>query len=232
MRRLIIFIALTLPLSSAFALSLRSGQAQPTTVAHTAGPAVSKQTTTTTHVTTTTEARPLSTVAAPAKSLLARVTVYWASGGKGSDHYTRQHKTSTGLRLRTGHCAVDPRRIPYGSKVVLPDGASLAAVDTGSAVKNRKAARKSGRTVDERDALVVDRFFETKRQALTWAKTHPLFMPVRVVSPNARPVQQTQATGSIATSRPILKALPVSTPQTKSQLVASNQTTTVTKIRR
>jgi 3D (Asp-Asp-Asp) domain-containing protein len=121
-----------------------------------------------------------------AKSLLARVTVYWASGGKGSDRYTRRHKTATGCRLQSGHCAVDPRHIPYGSQVVLADGTKLAAVDTGSAVRNRKAARKSGHTLQERNAIVIDRFFETKRQALTWAKTHPLFMPVRVLAPPAK----------------------------------------------
>lgn len=123
------------------------------------------------------------------ESLLARVTVYWASGGNGSDRDTRQHKTSTGLRLRSGHCAVDPRHIPYGSHVVFADGTSLAAVDTGSAVRNRKAARRSGRTINERNAIVVDRFFETKRQALAWANVHPPFMPVRVVLPNSRPAQ-------------------------------------------
>ena len=74
-------------------------------------------------------------------SLLARITVYWARGGGGTDRYTRQHKSSTGLRLQQGHCAVDPKKIPYGSQVVLPDGTSLSAVDTGSAVRNRKAAR-------------------------------------------------------------------------------------------
>ena len=79
-------------------------------------------------------------------SLLARVTVYWAHGGRGADRYTRQHKSATGLRLRQGHCAVDPKKIPYGSRVVLPDGSALSAVDTGSAVRNRKAARRSGRT--------------------------------------------------------------------------------------
>ena len=98
------------------------------------------------------------------QSLLARVTVYWASGGGGSDQFTRHHKCATGTRLRTGHCAVDPTKIPYGSRVVFPDGTILAAVDTGSAVKNRKAARKAGRTAFERSAVVIDRFFETKRQ--------------------------------------------------------------------
>ena len=124
------------------------------------------------------------------QSLLARVTVYWASGGRGSDRYTRQHKCATGRRLRTGHCAVDPRLIPYGSQVVFPDGTSLAAVDTGTAVKNRKAARKLGRTAHERNAVVVDRFFETKRQALAWAKNNPYFMTVRVIPPKSRSLQQ------------------------------------------
>ena len=113
------------------------------------------------------------------QSILARVTVYWASGGGGSDHWTRRHICSTGARLRAGHCAVDPRRIPYGSKVTLPD-ATLVAVDTGSAVRSRKAARRSGRTAQERNALVIDRFFETKQQALGWARRNPVFMLVRV----------------------------------------------------
>src|SRR5688572_20796086 len=124
--------------------------------------------------------------AVPEQSILARVTVYWASGGGGSDHWTRRHVTSTGARLRTGHCAVDPRRIPYGSKVTLPD-ATLLAVDTGSAVRSRKAARRSGRTALERNALVIDRFFETKQQALGWARRNPYFMLVRVSPPGSRP---------------------------------------------
>lgn|ERR1700736_6597535 len=121
-------------------------------------------------------------------SLLARVTVYWASGGRGSDRYTRQHKCATGMRLRDGYCAVDPKQIPYGSHVIFPDGTSLAAVDTGTAVRNRKAARLLGRTPLERNALVIDRFFETKRQALAWANSHPHFVTVRVVSPTPRGV--------------------------------------------
>jgi len=119
------------------------------------------------------------------QSLLARVTVYWASGGRGSDRWTRRHICSTGVRLAAGHCAVDPRRIPYGSKVMLPD-ATLLAVDTGSAVISRKAARRSGRTALERGALVIDRFFETKQQALNWAQRNPYFMFVRVSPPEFR----------------------------------------------
>jgi 3D (Asp-Asp-Asp) domain-containing protein len=132
-------------------------------------------------------------------SQLARVTVYWARGGRGSDRYTRQHKSATGLRLQQGHCAVDPRKIPFGSKVVLPDGSTLNAVDTGIAVRNRKAARKLGRTVNERNAIVIDKFFETKRQALTWANSNPPFVNVKVVPPGAPAV----AKPNITTTQPI-----------------------------
>jgi 3D (Asp-Asp-Asp) domain-containing protein len=119
------------------------------------------------------------------ESVLARVTVYWASGGGGSDYWTRKHVAASGARLRAGHCAVDPRRIPYGSKVTLPDG-TLIAADTGSAVRSRKAARRLGRTAIERNAIVIDRFFETKREAMGWAQRHPYFMFVRISPPDLR----------------------------------------------
>src|SRR5262252_3369667 len=135
-------------------------------------------------------------------SLLARVTVYWARGGRGSDRDTRQHKSATGTRLHVGHCAVDPRKIPYGSRVVLPDGSSLSAVDTGSAVRNRKAARRGGRTIDERSAIVIDKFFETKQQALAWANSNPPFVNVKVIAPNAPAV----TTPNITNSQPIALA--------------------------
>ena len=131
------------------------------------------------------------------QSVLARVTVYWASGGKGSDRYTRRHKCATGMRLRNGHCAVDPKKVPYGSNVILPDGTTLAAVDTGTAVKTRKAARLLGKTSSERNAIVIDRFFETKRQALAWANSHPHFVPVRVVAPGS-PIPRLTAEDTVA----------------------------------
>ncbi len=110
-------------------------------------------------------------------SILARITVYWASGRGGSGG-----AGATGTTLHNGHCAVDPSRIPLGSHVLLPTGETLSAVDTGSAVKSRKAARVSGRTPLEKNALVIDRFFETKGQAMAWANSHPAFMSVKVVS--------------------------------------------------
>jgi len=110
------------------------------------------------------------------ESILARVTSYWA--GQGPKY------ASTGRRLCAGHCAVDPKRIPYGSKVVFPDRA-CTAVDTGPAVVSRKAARLCGRTASQLKAIVVDRFFETKREAMAWTNTHPHFMTVQIVRPGS-----------------------------------------------
>jgi hypothetical protein len=122
-------------------------------------------------------------LAAPAfareESLLARVTVYWHSGSSG------ERASWNGVRLRPGHCAVDPKKIPFGSKVVFDDGI-FTAVDTGPDVINRRAARLSGRTPRQRDAIVVDRYFEKKEQALAWAETHPHFMTLRIVTGEPR----------------------------------------------
>jgi len=112
-------------------------------------------------------------------SALARVTVYWHHEGSG------EHSSWNGARLHEGHCAVDPKKIPYGSEVVFPD-ATCAAVDSGPAVVNRKAARSCGRTGAERRAIVIDRFFGTKQKALAWAKAHPHFMTVRILTPDTK----------------------------------------------
>jgi 3D (Asp-Asp-Asp) domain-containing protein len=116
------------------------------------------------------------------QTLLARVTVYWNNSGSG------ERACWNGVRLRTGHCAVDPRKIPYGTQVLFPDLACVA-VDTGPAVVSRRAARGCGRTASEKNALVIDRFFETKREALAWASAHPHFMTVRIIPKESkRPV--------------------------------------------
>src|SRR5882724_12610827 len=81
------------------------------------------------------------------QSALARITVYWHREGSG------EHASWNGTRLREGHCAIDPKRIPYGSKVIFPDAACVA-VDTGPDVVSRKAARSCGRQPAERKAIV------------------------------------------------------------------------------
>ena len=70
-------------------------------------------------------------------SALARVTVYWHGEDSGAN------AAWNGARLREGHCAVDPKKIPYGSKVVFHD-AERMAVDSGPDVVNCKAAWSCG----------------------------------------------------------------------------------------
>jgi 3D (Asp-Asp-Asp) domain-containing protein len=113
------------------------------------------------------------------QSTLARITVYWHRESSG------EHAAWNGTPLREEHCAVDPKRIPYGSKVVFPD-AECVAVDSGPDVVNRKAARLCGRKADERNAIVIDRFFGSKQEALAWAQTHPHFMTVRILTPDVK----------------------------------------------
>ena len=110
-------------------------------------------------------------------SALARVTVYWHSKASGAN------AAWNGAQLREGHCAVDPKKIPYGSKVAFHDAECLA-VDTGPDVVNRKAARSCGRSSAQRDAIVIDRFFQTKQKALAWANANEDFMTVRILMPD------------------------------------------------
>ena len=110
-------------------------------------------------------------------SALARVTVYWHSKASGAD------AAWNGAQLREGDCAVDPKKIPYGSKVAFHDAECLA-VDTGPDVVNRKAARSCGRSSAQRDAIVIDRFFQTKQKALAWANANEDFMTVRILMPD------------------------------------------------
>src|SRR6266550_4432579 len=91
------------------------------------------------------------------ESILARVTSYWA--GEGSKY------ASTGRRLHSGH----------------------RAVDTRPAVISRKAARLCGRTASQLKAIVIDRFFETKGEAMAWANAHPHFMTLQIVRPGSHP---------------------------------------------
>ena len=111
------------------------------------------------------------------RTTLARVTVYWHGEGSGAN------AAWNGARLSEGHCAVNPKKIPYGSKVVFHDAECLA-VDSGPDVVNRKAARSCGRNAAERNAIVIDRFFDTKERAFAWAKANPHFMIVRVCEPD------------------------------------------------
>ncbi len=113
---------------------------------------------------------------------LARLTAYWAGEG---DYYTGKCMSSTGIRLHDGHCAVDPRIIPYGSTVEIPGFGKYLAVDTGSAVISREAAKETARTPEERNALVIDLFFESRRDGERFAASATKYAQITWTAPRS-----------------------------------------------
>jgi len=80
------------------------------------------------------------------KKIKVRITGYWP----GEDEWSSRYQSSTGTRLRAGrHCAVDPDIIPLWSKIRILNGKrEWVAVDTGTAVKSKKASRGKLPVVD------------------------------------------------------------------------------------
>jgi 3D (Asp-Asp-Asp) domain-containing protein len=73
-----------------------------------------------------------------AKRIKVRITGYWP----GEDEWSSRYQSSTGTKLRAGrHCAVDPDIIPLWSKIkIINCKREWVAVDTGTAVKSKKAS--------------------------------------------------------------------------------------------
>jgi 3D (Asp-Asp-Asp) domain-containing protein len=117
-----------------------------------------------------------------ANARLARVTAYWAAEG---DYYTERCMSATGVRLHDGHCAVDPNIIPYGSVVDISGVGKFLAVDTGSAVISRTAAREGGHTAAERHAIVVDLFFEDRSEGERFAAGAAKYVSISWWTPDA-----------------------------------------------
>ena len=122
-------------------------------------------------------------------SRLARVTAYWSSEG---DYYTERGIASTGVHLHDGHCAVDPNIIPYGSTVHIEGVGTFLAVDTGSAVIDRTAARESGHTAQERAALVIDLYFESRVDGENFAANGPKFAAITWRTPSSSAANEAQ----------------------------------------
>ena len=80
------------------------------------------------------------------KKIKVRITGYWP----GEDEWSSRYQSSTGTKLRAGrHCAVDPDIIPLWSKIRILNGKrEWLAVDTGTAVKSKKASRGKLAVVD------------------------------------------------------------------------------------
>lgn len=106
-----------------------------------------------------------------------RLTVYW----KSEDGWTRRGFTSTGEPLISyKKIAADPRDFPYYTKINIPEiGISGVVVDTGSALRTRKAAKKMGR-----DVPVLDLYIEKKKEAIDFIKKTPYFVDVIVEPQN------------------------------------------------
>lgn len=103
---------------------------------------------------------------------MARVTYYCpGSGGQVG------LQTSTGKKPICGKTvAVDPKIIPYGSKVIIPQmGITATAIDTGGAVKARTASKKLGK-----NNIVIDVFCATFAIAKARDAKYPMFMKVIV----------------------------------------------------
>jgi 3D (Asp-Asp-Asp) domain-containing protein len=117
---------------------------------------------------------------------LARVTAYWAGEG---DYYTGRCISATGVRLHDGHCAVDPNIIPYGSVVEIAGVGKYLAVDTGSAVISRTAAKEGGHTAAERGAIVVDLFFEDASEGERFAASAAKYVSITWWTPASMGIQ-------------------------------------------
>ncbi|PTY01046.1 hypothetical protein DB346_15725 [Verrucomicrobia bacterium LW23] len=106
---------------------------------------------------------------------LACITVYWPGDPSGG-YYTSKNLASTGVTLKRGHISIDPKIIRYGTRVRLEGMGEFIAVDTGGDVVNRRAARRAGKTAEEKAAIVVDIYFPTKAEGLAFKARHKRFI--------------------------------------------------------
>ena len=108
----------------------------------------------------------------PKKEIKVRITAYWAKGGD-TDGWSAKRQSSTGATLKPNvSVAVDPRIIPYFSRIYIPNLGFRIAHDTGTAVINKKA---SGGKYP-----VIDIFFLHKRDAERFANNNPKIVKVKV----------------------------------------------------
>ncbi|WP_081328686.1 3D domain-containing protein [Neomoorella thermoacetica] len=77
-------------------------------------------------------------------------TAYTASSEEG----TADGRTATGIKVRRGVVAVDPKVIPLGTKLYIEGYGEAIAADTGGAIKGNK----------------IDLFMDSKQEALRWGR--------------------------------------------------------------
>ena len=110
--------------------------------------------------------------AVPKKEIKVRLTAYWAKGSN-TDSWSAKRQSSTGATLKPNKSvAVDPRIIPYFSKLYIPNLGFRFAHDTGTAVINKKASKGK--------YPVVDIFFMTEKEAMRFVNSNPKVVKVAV----------------------------------------------------
>lgn len=111
------------------------------------------------------------------RKIMARLTTY-SRDERHCDRNTRRGLSATGTHLVNRQtAAVDPKVIPYGSRIVIPKlGMTLTAADTGGAVKKRTASKKTGRS-----ELVIDVFFTKSKDAQYFVANNPKIVEVYII---------------------------------------------------
>ena len=108
----------------------------------------------------------------PKKEIKVRLTAYWAKGSD-ADSWSAKRQSSTGATLKPNRSvAVDPRIIPYFSKLYIPNLGFRFAHDTGTDVIRKKASHGK--------YPVVDIFFMTEKEAMRFVNNNPKIVKVAV----------------------------------------------------
>jgi len=108
----------------------------------------------------------------PKKEIKVRLTAYWAKGSD-TDSWSARRQSSTGATLKPNKSvAVDPRIIPYFSKLYIPNLGFRFAHDTGTDVIRKKASHGK--------YPVVDIFFMTEKEAMRFVNNNPKVVKVAV----------------------------------------------------
>src|ERR1039457_2332351 len=97
-----------------------------------------------------------------ARKMKVRITTY-SRNERGSDHWTRRGISAMGTKLKNEKSvAVDPKIIPYGSKIMIPQLGLIDLVpeDTGKFVRSRRASKLANH-----GEPVIDLFFDKESEA-------------------------------------------------------------------
>ena len=106
------------------------------------------------------------------KEIKVRLTAYWAKGS-GTDSWSAKRQSSTGATLKPNRSvAVDPRIIPYFSKLYIPNLGFRFAHDTGTDVIRKKASHGK--------YPIVDIFFMTEKEAMRFVNNNPKIVKIAV----------------------------------------------------